>query len=43
MELSYAFSLPCIPVSSGAIALGPISAVQRDLGVWLRRAPSAVA
>src|SRR6266851_3196777 len=32
-----------MPVPSDAVASSPITAVQRDIGVWVRRAASAVA
>jgi len=35
-------SMPCMPVPSDAIGLGRITAGQRDISVWLRRAPSAM-
>jgi hypothetical protein len=37
------FCMPCMPVSSDGVALGRITAGQRDSGVWARRALSAVA
>ncbi len=35
--------MPCLAVSSDGIALGRITAGQTDIGVWVRRAVSAVA
>ena len=35
--------MPCLTVSSDGIALGRITAGQRNLGVWVRRAVSVVA
>jgi hypothetical protein len=37
------FCMPCMPVSSEGIVLGRITAGRSDIGVWVRRAASAVA